>query len=445
MSDVPTPARVDPRVLIDTLPLGVVVTDLGGTIVDVNHRAKLLSGYTRDEMRGRSMLDFIAPDDLPFVIASLTEGPAYRDVVIGPSRIRYIAADGAHQWTEYWGHSCPPELGVDGWVITLSTEAVTDHLAQAVRDIALGEPLGTCLAAIAAAIGAYPVNAEGAILVPTGQGSFDVIGVWPTDAPASLSDPALPWHQAVRTAGPADVLTSSLPEPLAGVAQAAGFLSVWVRPVVADSGETIAVFVAWRDLVGPPSTNQDRHLAEAVGVARLAISHDRLRRQLQRAALVDPLTGAGNRLGLRRRLDELGDRPFGVLFIDLDGFKSVNDADGHDVGDVVLAAASHRIAAVVRGPDAVFRLGGDEFVVLCEARGRHIDTEVVEQVADRVVVTLGQSFRVDDERTVDVGASVGATVRREGEPPEAAIQRADRALLLAKRSGKGQWRLAVDD
>ena len=255
MPDVP-PARVDPRVLIDTLPLGVVVTDLLGTIVDVNRRAELLSGYTRDELRGRSMLDFIAPDDLAFVISSLTEGPKYRDVVIGPSRIRYVSADGSHQWTEYWGHSCPPELGVDGWVITLSTESVTDHLAQAVRDIAVGQPRDTCLAAIAAAIGAYPVNADGAIVLPTASGA-DLIGAWPSTDPVLLTDTSLPWHVAARTGEPIDVLTDSIAEPAATRARDAGYRSVWIRPVVADSGETVAVFVAWRTLEGHPSKVDD--------------------------------------------------------------------------------------------------------------------------------------------------------------------------------------------
>lgn len=443
MPEVPH-ARVDPRVLIDTLPLGVVVTDLVGTIVDVNHRAELLSGYTRDELRGRSMLDFIAPDDLAFVIASLTEGPAYRDVVIGPSRIRYVAADGAHQWTEYWGHSCPPELGVDGWVITLSTESVNDHLAQAVRDIALGERLDVSLRAIACSVAAYPVNADGAILLPDGDG-FDVIGTWPLAEPRHLSDEALPWHTVARTGRPLDVDLSALPEPIAAQLRAAGRSWAWIRPVLADDGRTVAVFVAWRSVAAGPSTNQDRHLGEAVAVARLAITQDDHRAQMQHAALIDPLTGAGNRLGLRRRLDVLGERPFGVLFVDLDGFKSVNDSDGHDVGDVVLSAASHRITAVVRGPEAVFRLGGDEFVVLCEHDGHAVDVGLVEHVAERVVAALRQPFRVDADLTVEVGASVGATLRRVGEPPEAAIQRADRALLQAKRAGKGQWRLSTED
>ncbi len=443
MSEV-TPARVDPRVLIDTLPHGVVVTDLLGTIVDVNRRVEALSGTPREQLLGRSMLDFVAPEDVAFVVASLTEGPQYRDVMIGPSRIRCLTADGRHVWTEYWAHSCPPEMGVDGWVISLSSESVADNLAQAVHDIVRGEPLRACLTAIADSVRAFPVVADGAILLPA-DGGFDVIGAWPFADHALMADTSLPWHTAARVGGPIDLLVDELPPPVAVAAEAAGYQAAWIRPILAETGDTVAVYVAWRADRQQLSTNQGRHLDDATGVARLAIAHDAHRQQLQRAVLVDPLTGAGNRLGLRRRLDELGDRPFGVLFIDLDGFKSVNDSDGHDVGDVVLSTASQRITAVVRGPDAVFRLGGDEFVVLCEPGVHAADVAVVEQVAARVVATLRQPFRVDDDLTVEVGASVGATVRREGEPPEAAIQRADRALLGAKRAGKGQWRLSVDD
>ena len=120
----------------------------------------------------------------------------------------------------------------------------------------------------------------------------------------------------------------------------------------------------------------------------------RFEAQLAHQVLHDALTGLPNRLMLTDRLEQAlarvrrGDRMFGVLFVDLDRFKSVNDTLGHTVGDQLLVEAAARIQTAVRETDTVARLGGDEFVVLCEdIDGVHHATDL----AERIIAALAAS------------------------------------------------------
>jgi diguanylate cyclase (GGDEF)-like protein len=132
-----------------------------------------------------------------------------------------------------------------------------------------------------------------------------------------------------------------------------------------------------------------------------------------------------------------------VLYLDLDGFKQVNDTHGHGAGDELLRLASERITACVRPDDLVARLGGDEFAVVCtDLAGR----PEAEAIAARLVEAMAQPFPIDGVE-VQVGLSVGvALAETGGEPGDEAVTRlveaADRALYDAKQAGKGRYRVA---
>ena len=163
---------------------------------------------------------------------------------------------------------------------------------------------------------------------------------------------------------------------------------------------------------------------------------------LRHAARRDPLTGLINRSGFLEQLEAvgIGHAPprVGVLYIDLDGFKSVNDLHGHRVGDAVLAQVGQRITAVLRPGDVVGRLGGDEFAVLCPHLV--VDDDAV-AIAERVVAALEQPFEADGLQLM-IGASVGIATAAPGElDPEQLIDAADRALYRAKGEGRGRWHL----
>ena len=163
--------------------------------------------------------------------------------------------------------------------------------------------------------------------------------------------------------------------------------------------------------------------------------------QLQVLATTDELTGLANRERFRARLDsriaeaKTNDEAFGVMLLDLDRFKEVNDTLGHHFGDELLRDLGPRLAEVI-GPDGlVSRLGGDEFAVLpAEATG---DTEELEAIAKRLIKCVQQPVAVDD-MTLEVGVSIGvARFPRDGEDPHSLLRSADVAMYAAKEAHSG--------
>ena len=161
---------------------------------------------------------------------------------------------------------------------------------------------------------------------------------------------------------------------------------------------------------------------------------------LMRKALYDDLTGLANRghlLGkLRDRVDSERRREhrFAVLYLDLDGFKRVNDTWGHAAGDALLEQVARRLEQCVRDGDLVARMGGDEYAVLLDHVDGVADACVV---AERIRDSLARPFQLEQEEFV-TGASVGvACVDRPGARPEDILRNADTAMYKAKHAGKG--------
>jgi diguanylate cyclase (GGDEF)-like protein len=178
---------------------------------------------------------------------------------------------------------------------------------------------------------------------------------------------------------------------------------------------------------------------------RYALERQRAERELTQLALRDPLTGLPNRVLFADRLDHAlatidrrGDGELVVMFIDLDGFKAVNDEHGHPVGDELLVQAARRLLGQFRAADTVARLGGDEFVVLCE----HVGTpESALALAKRVSEALAQPYVLSTcEATVT--AAIGVAIAHAHEDSGSLLKRADTAMYDAKRNGRGETALA---
>ena len=156
----------------------------------------------------------------------------------------------------------------------------------------------------------------------------------------------------------------------------------------------------------------------------------------------DPLTGLINRGELLRQLGALDPQSDGphvaVIFLDLDGFKMVNDTRGHQAGDELLVAVARRIRAAVRPEDSLARIGGDEFVVLCP---RLADPQDVRAVAERVRATLDDPVSVEG-RSHRISMSVGISVARaDAIDPANLLRQADMAMYRAKDAGRNTVRL----
>ncbi|MET0270728.1 MAG: diguanylate cyclase, partial [Sphingomonas sp.] len=194
----------------------------------------------------------------------------------------------------------------------------------------------------------------------------------------------------------------------------------------------------WWRLSAMPRYASDGRFTGFRGVGADVTGQRRRIERMDRLASADALTGIDNRTGFTRRLDRAIAHAgqmrtsCGLLLIDLDRFKAVNDTYGHPVGDRLLQAAAARIAALTTRDGACGRLGGDEFAMLVADAG---DSQPLAALARRVQAALLEPFEVDG-RMLHVGASIGvAASPHDGESVAALMRNADVALYRAKREG----------
>jgi diguanylate cyclase (GGDEF)-like protein/PAS domain S-box-containing protein len=206
--------------------------------------------------------------------------------------------------------------------------------------------------------------------------------------------------------------------------------------ILRSDGSSIEVEVTCRNL------REDRTVHGLVLTLRDVTERRQLERQLTHRAFHDSLTGLANRVLFQDRVEHAVARAgrdgtvVGVLFLDLDDFKVVNDTLGHGSGDELLVAVAQRLTGVLRPHDTAARLGGDEFAALIEGATSPAE---VEEVAERIVTALATQFTVD-RGPVGGGVSVGVATSVEAADAEELLRHADLALYAAKAAGKGQWR-----
>ncbi|WCD88833.1 putative signaling protein [Streptomyces xanthophaeus] len=188
----------------------------------------------------------------------------------------------------------------------------------------------------------------------------------------------------------------------------------------------------------------NRHQGGLILNSRDVTERVRLQAQLQHSAEHDPLTDLPNRALFTRRVRQAltgrraGDHSTAVLFIDLDGFKAVNDTIGHQAGDELLIEAARRLQDSVRAGDTAARLGGDEFAALIlgdGSRDRSAREYQVHEIADRLRTTLSQPYRISGSE-VRVAASIGVAFADPGITPSELMRNADLAMYRAKAGGK---------
>ncbi len=167
----------------------------------------------------------------------------------------------------------------------------------------------------------------------------------------------------------------------------------------------------------------------------------RERQRVHHLALHDALTGLPNRLHFNLRLEHTlqrslrGNRPFALLYLDLDEFKPINDQYGHKAGDAVLAETAHRLLATLRRADTVARIGGDEFMVIVEDIA---GVDAVCQVANKLIKALGEPIAIGPH-LAKAGVSIGISFfPMSGTDADALIRAADQAMYRAKAQGRNR-------
>jgi diguanylate cyclase (GGDEF)-like protein len=202
------------------------------------------------------------------------------------------------------------------------------------------------------------------------------------------------------------------------------------------------VITAWRATAPPAGPALLTRLSGLADQAVAALERAALTEQVHRQARADNLTGLANRLGFTERLEHClvaradgGPTP-GVLFLDLDKFKAVNDTLGHHAGDALLCTVGHRLRDLVRTDDLVARLGGDEFTILLPSVD---DPEDLAECARRILRSLDEPVLLAGRR-VHAWPSVGAVVVSPAHDSVSDVLRhADAAMYAAKRAGGNRY------
>lgn len=205
----------------------------------------------------------------------------------------------------------------------------------------------------------------------------------------------------------------------------------WIAVTLVVSTTTLVVFIA---IAGFQRTTQD-----------LLVEVEKQRDQIAHLAIHDQLTGlpssdlADDRLQVALHAARRARKKVALLFIDLDGFKAVNDTAGHAAGDQVLKEVAERLKAAIRAEDTAARVGGDEFLLIL---GGVQDERVVARVAGRVLSTLSRPIDCGGKH-MSVGASIGVGMFPDhADTPDTLRRLADAAMYVAKRTGKNRYAFA---
>jgi diguanylate cyclase (GGDEF)-like protein/PAS domain S-box-containing protein len=195
--------------------------------------------------------------------------------------------------------------------------------------------------------------------------------------------------------------------------------------------------------VGVTNRLDDPSVGGMVCNMRDVTERKRIETELAHRAHHDPLTGLPNRASFLTRLDEAVDaaaqsgRSLGVIFLDVDRFKMVNDSLGHDAGDRLLFDVANRLRACVRPQDVVARFGGDEFTLLLAEIG---DVDGAVAIAERITEALRAPLHFED-REIVLSASIGIAMWTGVESSSDLLRHADLAMYVAKDKGRSRWEL----
>ncbi|HSO96572.1 MAG TPA: PAS domain S-box protein [Acidimicrobiia bacterium] len=398
--------------LVDHASDLITVNAPDGTVTYLSPSSATLLGYAPDELVGTPAQDLIHPDDIADI-----EGEAiaqFGGKPVAPIEYRARHRDGSWRVFEAILTNLFDEPGVEG-VVTHGRD-VTERRAAERRAADLVEILE-------AANELVVVSDPGGRIVYANRSSRTLLGAREDRYVGELSSERS--RERLRTE---------------------------IMPVVRRRGAWSGELELLDQEGGPiPVTATVQAQRDESGtVVRIAtVAHDiselkAAQRRLEFEATHDALTALPNRALFR----ELGDRAMArasrisealaVLFLDLDGFKLVNDSYGHDTGDVLLGLVARRLREAVRAGDVVARLGGDEFVILCEHP--RSETQMLE-LSTRIIEQISQPFVIDGH-TIHVGVSVGIAFSKGADAGIGDLIRdADVALYRAKNDGRGRAQL----
>lgn len=454
------------KVTFEQAAVGIALVDPDGRWQRVNTRLCDIVGYTEAELMRLSFQDITHPSDLQTDM-HMVQRLLNNEVPHYTLEKRYIRKDGSTVWSNLTVALIRKPDGQPSYFIaiiediqgrkdteealatlrqqlehrvnerTLELQKAHDRLSVALHQ---GQLAARSLAVREAELVAILRNAPDAYISMDEDGR---VTEWNRQAEDMLG-----WERTEAIGQPLDLLI--IPESLR-VAHRHGlkrYLNTGVGSVINQRVELTAlrrdggeVPVEVR-ITALPSDNGQLFCAFLTDITE----RKRLQAFLLAQALRDPLTGLPNRRALNDRLPEAiarakrSGQAMAVLFMDLDGFKTVNDRLGHQRGDTLLQQFAERVSTCIRRSDTLARLAGDEFVVLLEGVADPENDPA--NVARKILVQAAEPFDLDEGVQGHIGASIGIAVYRRGDPEDAdlLLQTADERMYRAKAEGKGQAR-----
>jgi diguanylate cyclase (GGDEF)-like protein/PAS domain S-box-containing protein len=435
--------------LLECSPTLVMIVDQELNVTWANEAIERLFGYTKDEIVGTNVAEHLAPDIDPLALDSVGAalgGSGLRR----PMRFPVVRKDGRRFECEVTANSQLDDPAIGGLAVYVRRWDERLLLDKIVETIVAGDAVESTLGLVVEFIGSETIESDGAVFHGAAGRGFDHVVAAP-GLPAPLDGrpvplgTATPWFVARDTREVQVLTVDELDAPLHDAAEHAGYRICWAWPVEDLTDQTVAAcLVVWRRDDEAPDHTCTMTMNQLARLTALVLDRNRTVAQMHHAATHDPLTDLPNRARFFDHLQDLVEQPpdsapVGVLYLDLDGFKPVNDRLGHGVGDAVLRAVALRLSGAVRDGDLVARLGGDEFGVLCPDID---DLDDLTALAGRLVAAVADPVQVGDEQ-VTIGVSAGISLARPGSCSiDAVVEAADAALYEVKAAGKGGWRLA---
>ena len=423
------------RALLDALPTGVVEHDASGAIIEANRAAEQVLGLSHDQLRGRSPVDgrwrtvnddlSPCPGDQHPSSRSLRNGSSVRGASLG-----VLTPQGEQRWLLVNSEPLRNPVGEVTGAVACFVDVTEQRAQRTLLQLALR----------AANIGTWDWHLQ------------DGPPVW-----SAVSCGLLGYSQDAWAALAPNRCDHIHPDDLPQV-------DALLRQHLADPRTPYCCDLrlrhrdgrwVWLQAFGSVvDRDVDGHALRMVGVHIDIGERKRFEQQLQASALSDALTGLPNRAALLERLAALVARHraapgghFGLLFLDFDRFKQVNDSLGHGVGDELLRQIGQRLVGTLRPGDAVAppgrdsertaaRLGGDEFVVLLDGLQHSSDAAAV---ADRLLQVLSRPYDIQGHR-VHSSVSIGlVTSDLPFDGADSLLRDADTAMYEAKQGGRGRW------
>jgi diguanylate cyclase (GGDEF)-like protein/PAS domain S-box-containing protein len=404
------------RAIVSHSSDGLVVVDADGTLRYSSPAADSMLGYAPGATVGRNAFDLVHPDDQVGALEGFESTMGSSDSRPLPLLLRLQRADGGWQQTEIIATNHLDDERVRGLLLNIRDVARSMRTEEALRQS----------------------EAHHRLIVELARE-----GIWTVDAAGKTT---------FANRAMAQILDTTVSELLEH--EMLDYMDNEMRAVVVDNADRFKVGDArendvplttrtgrrvWTRMNVSPITDRAGIFLGAVALVTDITERRVLEQRLEADARQDALTGVANRIALFESLSAklAGGRPVAALYIDLDGFKNVNDAFGHAVGDEVLRTVAARLSGAVRAGDIVARVGGDEFVVVSDSfehpsEAVALGCRIRDVLARRVSLATMQ---------VDVGASVGIAFVS-GADADSLLSEADQALYCAKRAGRGRVELS---